>query len=523
MRTAIRFSASVGLLALLAAAPSACLDAVGAPCGGGYCPGGYTCSQDERCVFETSCGNAIWEPLLGEVCDDGNRINGDGCSANCKSNETCGNGFTDEVVGEACDDENLIGGDGCSADCKSNETCGNGFTDRFVGEACDDENRSGGDGCSANCASNETCGNNFVDKTLGEICDDGNNTSGDGCSADCVSDERCGNGIIDEALGEICDDGNNLDRDTCPSSCKYDCEFEEVGYLVCHDALRWQEARDACQRYGRDLVIIGDTNENSRVRDLLSNDFWIGLSDGAQEGTFRWVDDSALSYQAWAIGEPSDSWDDRSEDCVQVSHQQPGQWDDSPCDMQLAFICEPSDCTDCRCGNGQVEPGEACDDGNAAPGDGCDAACRLEFRPESEPNEDGTPEVGDSFEGNDFSTANANGPYEADTYIAATLAPAGDEDVFMVTNRGPGVVRVRFSTHDAALGWDAPCFGIDTVLVVRDTLGNVLAFNDDRADSLCSTVDYDIWPGATVYAHVLDFGDDGEISASGYWLAVDFQ
>lgn len=31
-----------------------------------------------------------------------------------------------------------------------------------------------------------------------------------------------------------------------------------------------------------------------------------------------------------------------------------------------------------RCGNGLVEPGEACDDGNMASGDGCDSLCQVE-------------------------------------------------------------------------------------------------------------------------------------------------
>ena len=36
-----------------------------------------------------------------EVCDDGNNIDGDGCSADCTSNERCGNGHLDP--GEQCD------------------------------------------------------------------------------------------------------------------------------------------------------------------------------------------------------------------------------------------------------------------------------------------------------------------------------------------------------------------------------------------------------------------------------------
>lgn len=43
---------------------------------------------------------------------------GDGCTADCRSNETCGNGVIDGHVGEACDDGNIIAGDGCDDTCQ---------------------------------------------------------------------------------------------------------------------------------------------------------------------------------------------------------------------------------------------------------------------------------------------------------------------------------------------------------------------------------------------------------------------
>ncbi|KAF1987513.1 hypothetical protein K402DRAFT_453591 [Aulographum hederae CBS 113979] len=37
-----------------------------------------------RGATPAGCGDAIWQPSLGEECDDGNILNGDGCSAGCK-------------------------------------------------------------------------------------------------------------------------------------------------------------------------------------------------------------------------------------------------------------------------------------------------------------------------------------------------------------------------------------------------------------------------------------------------------
>ncbi len=197
--------------------------ASGAPprCGDGYlgedevCDDGNNsdgdgCSAD--CGSQEICGNGLVDDAAGEVCDDGNTVSGDGCNETCRSDETCGNGVVDDD--EECDDGNVMAGDGCSPLCVT-EVCGDGMVD--PGEVCDDGNEIDGDGCSANCLSDETCGNDIVDG--GETCDDGNNVSGDGCSEDCLSDESCGNNTVDTAAGETCDDGNSVDGDGCSSLC----------------------------------------------------------------------------------------------------------------------------------------------------------------------------------------------------------------------------------------------------------------------------------------------------------------
>lgn len=58
--------------------------------------GKYTEAQDPLQV----CGNGAKEGL--EQCDDGDLSNGDGCSSQCTI-EKCGNGIVDEAIGEQCD------------------------------------------------------------------------------------------------------------------------------------------------------------------------------------------------------------------------------------------------------------------------------------------------------------------------------------------------------------------------------------------------------------------------------------
>src|SRR5262245_59763180 len=83
---------------------------------------------------EATCGNGVVE--RGDQCDDGNRVDGDGCTSTCKIPRSCGNGRVES--GEQCDDGNTVSGDGCSDTCQIEQqpACGDGHVD--AGEQCDD-------------------------------------------------------------------------------------------------------------------------------------------------------------------------------------------------------------------------------------------------------------------------------------------------------------------------------------------------------------------------------------------------
>jgi len=140
---------------------------------------------------------------------------------------------------------------------------------------------------------------------------------------------------------------------------------------------------------------------------------------------------------------------------------------------------------------------------------------------ETEPNDDGTPSVGNgtgNYQGGDFLASAANGPYSADTVITAALTPAGDEDGFAITNTGTSPVQVNLETFGSTYGTCAA--NSDTQLRIRDAAGAVLAFDDDGSDAGCSFVPYVIPAGGTVYAHVIEYGDNATIAA--YSLYVSF-
>lgn len=123
----------------------------------------------------TGCGDRVLDP--GESCDDGNTVDGDGCSATCTWEQLCRDGVREG--GEACDDGNTRDGDGCRSDC-SQERCGDGILDLVAGEVCE------GPECPT-CGPPPSCGDGVLDE--GETCDDGNLRPNDGCSPACRRDQ----------------------------------------------------------------------------------------------------------------------------------------------------------------------------------------------------------------------------------------------------------------------------------------------------------------------------------------------
>jgi cysteine-rich repeat protein len=119
---------------------------------------------------------------------------------------------------EACDDGNLVDGDGCSEICTVEDNCPNGVVQVELGEECDDNNDVDNDYCS-NACQRPFCGDNV--EAGGEECDDGNKEANDACTNDCT-DNVCGDGILLNDLDdifeegeELCDDGNGIPDDTC--------------------------------------------------------------------------------------------------------------------------------------------------------------------------------------------------------------------------------------------------------------------------------------------------------------------
>ena len=131
-------------LAALAALASlaACVQSSLVPCGDLVCPAGDVCTPG-------GCASPADVAACDGLADGTDCRAATGGAGTCQGGACqtglCGNGTVD--VGEVCDDGNQVSGDGCRGDCKKIEVCGDGQLD--VGEQCDDGNKNPADGCDA--------------------------------------------------------------------------------------------------------------------------------------------------------------------------------------------------------------------------------------------------------------------------------------------------------------------------------------------------------------------------------------
>jgi len=113
--------------------------------------------------------------------------------------------------------------------------------------------------------------------------------------------------------------------------------------------MSWADSEKQCEAWGGHLATIHCQVQNDYIASELKNrnmiSGWIGLCDCAKEGSFRWVDNKAITgYTNWRSGEPSGG---TRENCVEII---PGKkynikdwkkkWNDSICKRKNQFVCQ---------------------------------------------------------------------------------------------------------------------------------------------------------------------------------------
>ncbi|KAK9541818.1 hypothetical protein VZT92_001836 [Zoarces viviparus] len=130
-------------------------------------------------------------------------------------------------------------------------------------------------------------------------------------------------------------------KKTCPKGWRM---FSCSCYLLSTRSGSWEESRKDCRDKGADLVIIDSLQEQKFISSIVTHRTWIGLSDGDDEGTWKWVDGTPLTEAYWYRPPDNGGGDPQwgEEDCAEivVGRNAKGNWNDVRCDNSLHWICE---------------------------------------------------------------------------------------------------------------------------------------------------------------------------------------
>jgi hypothetical protein len=178
----------------------------------------------------------------------------------------------------------------------------------------------------------------------------------------------------------------NWEVDKCTDKNPYICELEQVPdqsapesdstlgtfdgvkYYFCENERTFDDARQRCQSVGADLVTIESAQEDDWLMNFIDEQAWIGASDQAVDGDWKWLWNDQLfwsngaavsnAYTHWEVGYPWGS----SHDCASKDpYWAPsgiGGWENYSCDFKMAYICEMNLTRDITVSKTEVCPGE---------------------------------------------------------------------------------------------------------------------------------------------------------------------
>jgi len=342
-----------------------------------YCPGtncATPCNPntiagcDAACNTQTPvCGDGIIN-LDWEECDDGNNLNGDGCSNECKKEAPepyCGDG-TINLDWEECDDGNNLNGDGCSNECKKETPKCINVDKTYVVDAnlCDGAGISScpnsksvtinvpyegkyivhynverGNYPDGNCQCYESFKSSLNGQSLIPYFDKGGNfceqkTYSDYHYAGSATLKKGNNNLLVEHYYK---DNNKPKCDgTWDTTNSITVKSIRITGTICTPITECKPGQNKTIVCGQTNV--GECKMGTKTRTCNSKGFW-----------GNWDNCLGATYPVVEVCDGEDN------DCD-------GQTDEDG-------VC---------CGNGKVETGEECDDGNNVNGDGCNSTCKKE-------------------------------------------------------------------------------------------------------------------------------------------------
>jgi hypothetical protein len=112
--------------------------------------------------------------------------------------------------------------------------------------------------------------------------------------------------------------------------------FGNHEYLAIATPMSWLAAKADCEARGGYLTTVTSDAERDFIYGLTTTDYWIGMSDLAAQGDWRWVTGEPVVYTRWASSEPNNPG---QEHAVEM-YRDWGQWNNLSDTVALPYVCE---------------------------------------------------------------------------------------------------------------------------------------------------------------------------------------
>lgn len=114
-------------------------------------------------------------------------------------------------------------------------------------------------------------------------------------------------------------------------------------YKVILEKTQWNRAKEKCHSLGGQLACVPDEETWAFMRPIIGDlSLWLGGTDEAANGAWKWVDGTTMTFTAWYKDQPDNS---RGVENYLATYK--GQWNDAPRDGQfmqgqfvVGYVCE---------------------------------------------------------------------------------------------------------------------------------------------------------------------------------------
>ena len=180
-----------------------------------------------------------------------------------------------------------------------------------------------------------------------QVCPEGLECRGDVCVDPQGSRDGGPDGSVDAAVDAVVIDAAPV---VCPDACS---KVAAAELCFCGANLSWDAARADCEANGLSLPRIGNSALSTAARDEavaqgIDTGVWVGGTDAATEGEWRWITNDELFWIGLADGvAPAGVFTDfatdepnqfmgNDEDCLNIF---PTGWNDGQCQQMRPYFC----------------------------------------------------------------------------------------------------------------------------------------------------------------------------------------